>query len=159
MCALPRAWKRGRPSIPRRRRRKTRLGHRLRVAAVGKPASATAAASPPSENPPRPPLAHPELKLGSTYADTFFIHLPRSSQPTTIGAAADLVKQLQQKLGVATKTHDELVSKAQAQAEAIAVHDHAVAEAAKKKKQAEQLKKEATAEVKAAAKLEPKRKK
>ena len=104
-------------------------------------------------------LANPALKLGSTYADSFFMHLPRSSQPTSIGAAADLVKQLQNKLGVATKTHADLVAKAQAQTEAVAVHDKAVADAAAKKKQAEQLKKEAAAEAKAAAKLKPKKKK
>ena len=82
-------------------------------------------------------LANPALKLGSTYADSFFMHLPRSSQPTSIGAAADLVKQLQNKLGVATKTHADLVAKAQAQTEAVAAHDKAVADAAAKKKQAD----------------------
>ena len=104
-------------------------------------------------------LASPALKLGSTYADTFFMHLPRSSQPTTVGAAAELVKQLQQKLGVASKTHDDLVTKAKAQADAVALHDQAVENAEAKKKQADQLKKDAVAAKKAAAKLKPKKKK
>lgn len=103
-------------------------------------------------------LAHPELKLGTTYADTFFMHAPRSSQPTTIGAAADLVAQLQHKLGVATKTHEDLVNKAKAKTEAVAVHDKAVADAAAKKKAADELNKEAAAAKKEAAKLKPKHK-
>src|SRR5438309_1984506 len=36
-------------------------------------------------------IANPGLNLGTTYADAFFMHTPRSSQPTTVGAAADLV--------------------------------------------------------------------
>jgi hypothetical protein len=79
----PPAWKRKHcRSIPRRRRRKTRLGHRL--------------ASPPSENPPRPALRARPLPLrrkratSTTFhqapddltADTFFHSTYDRSRPT-----------------------------------------------------------------------------
>jgi hypothetical protein len=103
-------------------------------------------------------LAHPELKLGTAYADTFFMHAVRSPQPTTVAAAAELVAQLQHKLGVATKLQEDLVNKAKARTEAEALHDKAVAEAAAKKKAADEAKKEAAAAKKDAAKLKPKHK-
>ena len=64
------------------------------------------------------------------------MHTPRSSQPTTITGAAELIAQLQQKLGVATKTHSALVTKAAEKTAAIAAHDQAVTDAATKKKAA-----------------------
>jgi hypothetical protein len=103
-------------------------------------------------------LANPDLALGNHYADSFFMHTARSSQPTTVGAAADLVAQLQKKLGVAVKLHDELVTEKTQKAEAAAAHEKAVEEAAAKKKQADDLKKEAAAAKKAADKLKPKKK-
>jgi hypothetical protein len=105
-------------------------------------------------------LANPGLKLGGVkYADSFIMHTPRSSQPTTAAAAAALMAQLQKKLGAITQLHTELLAKDKAKADAVTTHRTAVATAEAKKKLADEAKKEASAAKKEADKLKPKKKK
>lgn len=95
---------------------------------------------------------HPELELGTHWAESFFLHSTRSHGPTTVAQAKAIVDGLTVELEAAQGVHDGLVAQAADAEAAQAAAEAAVADAKQAKADAKQKSKEAKAAVKKARK-------
>ena len=88
---------------------------------------------------------HPELNLGATYADSFFLHLGKSPHGKTLSVTARASAAADRKAAAAKKKHDAALAAAAAKAADAAARQVKRAEAAQKKKAAEDAVKAARA--------------
>ena len=101
-------------------------------------------------------LEHPELKLGTTYAESFFLHSTGSRFGKTVAEASAAADKLKAKAANAQKHHDALVAKAAAHEAALKEHEKAKADLAVAKRLTADAKKAQKAAALKAKKKPPK---